>query len=143
LEVLYVKSKKKTQVSNCPGAELSWCRNVSHRCRFVPVPKCLAFKKSHPSQLHYNINIWLFPGHRSDLLYLAITSIKICSSIVNFFQNFVQYWYTNIVIQLWKYEIAWIFYSILDCFILEGSCYQLLKSILKVQVHCVSFYWHL
>jgi hypothetical protein len=27
----------------------------------------------------------------SDLLYLAI----ICSSIVNFFQNFVQYWYTS------------------------------------------------
>jgi hypothetical protein len=66
-----------------------------------------------------------------DLLYLAITSIKICSSIVIFFQNFVQYWYTSIVIQLWKYEIAWIFYSVLDCFILEGSCYQLLKSILN------------
>ena len=31
------------------------------------------------------------------------------------------------------------FYSVLDCYILEGSCYQLLKSILKVQVHCVSF----
>ena len=30
-----------------------------------------------------------------DLLYLPITSIKICSSIVNFFQNFVQYWYTG------------------------------------------------
>ena len=78
-----------------------------------------------------------------DLLYLAITSITICSSIVNFFQNFVQYWYTSIVIQLWRYEIAWIFYSVLDCFILEGSCYQLLKSILKVQVHCVSFNWHI
>jgi hypothetical protein len=25
------------------GTELSWCRNVSHRCRIVPVPKCLAF----------------------------------------------------------------------------------------------------
>ena len=50
-------------------------------------------------------SIW----HKKDLLYLAITSIKICSSIVNFFQNFVQYWYTSIVIQLWKYEIAWIF----------------------------------
>ena len=35
-----------------------------------------------------------------DLLYLAITSIKICSSIVNFFQNVVQYWYTSNVIQL-------------------------------------------
>jgi hypothetical protein len=34
LEVLKVKSKKKTQVPNCPGAELSWCRNVL-------VPKCL------------------------------------------------------------------------------------------------------
>ena len=46
LEVLYVKSKKKTQVPiclfevpNCPGADLSWYRNVSHRCRFFPVPK--------------------------------------------------------------------------------------------------------
>ena len=29
-----------TQVSNCPGAELSWCRNVSHRCRSVLVPNC-------------------------------------------------------------------------------------------------------
>jgi hypothetical protein len=64
----------------------------------------------------------LVPGW--DLLYLAITSIKICSSIVNFFQNFVQYWYTSNVIQLWKYEIAWIFYSVLDCFILEGAVKQ-------------------
>jgi hypothetical protein len=31
-----VKSKKKTQVPNYPGAEVSWCR-------IVPVPKCLAF----------------------------------------------------------------------------------------------------
>ena len=57
LEVLYVKSNKKTQVPiclfevpiclievpNCPGVDLSWYRNVSHRCRFVPVPKCLEF----------------------------------------------------------------------------------------------------
>ena len=57
--------------------------------------------------------------------------IKNCSSIVIFFQNFVQYWYTSNVIK------------ILDCFILGGSCHQLLKNILKVQVHCVSFYWHL
>ena len=52
LEVLYIKSKKKTQVPNCPGAELSclldsWCRNVSHRCRIVRVPKCLAFLHLH------------------------------------------------------------------------------------------------
>ena len=47
LEVLYVKSKKKTQesicligVPNCPGADLSWSRNVSHRCRSVLVPIC-------------------------------------------------------------------------------------------------------
>ena len=59
------------------------------------------------------------------------TGIKICSSIVICFQNFVQYWYTSNVIK------------ILDCFILGGSCHQLLKNILKVQVHCVSFYWHL
>ena len=71
-----------------------------------------------------------------NALYLAITSIKICSSIVNFFQNFVQYWYTSMavilfsnVIQLWKYEIAWIFYSVLDCFILEGSQEQLLQEL--------------
>ena len=25
------------------SADLSWYRNVSHRCRFVPVSKCLAF----------------------------------------------------------------------------------------------------
>jgi len=30
-------------VPNCPGADLSWYRNVSHRCRSVLVPKCLAF----------------------------------------------------------------------------------------------------
>ena len=35
-----------------------------------------------------------------DLLYLAITSIKKNSSIVNFFQNFVQYWYTSNVIKI-------------------------------------------
>jgi hypothetical protein len=26
-----------TQVPNCPGAELSWCRNVSYRCRSVNI----------------------------------------------------------------------------------------------------------
>ena len=36
----------------------------------------------------------------ADLLYLVITSIKICSSIVNFFQNFVQYWYTSNVMKI-------------------------------------------
>jgi hypothetical protein len=64
LEVLYVKSKKKTsfvlkikekntsadclfevpicliEVPNCPGADLSWYRNVSHRCRSVLMPIC-------------------------------------------------------------------------------------------------------
>ena len=35
-----------------------------------------------------------------DLLYLTITSINLFSSIVIFFQNFVQYWYTSNVIQL-------------------------------------------
>ena len=32
------------------------------------------------------------------------------------------------------------FYSVLDCFILEGSCYQLLKSILKVVYHFTGIY---
>jgi uncharacterized membrane protein len=32
------------------------------------------------------------------------------------------------------------FYSVLDCFILEGSCYQLLKSILKVVYHFIGIY---
>jgi hypothetical protein len=27
-------------VPNCPGADLSWYRNVSHRCRSVLVPIC-------------------------------------------------------------------------------------------------------
>ena len=27
------------EVPNCPGADLSWHRNVSHSCQFVPVPK--------------------------------------------------------------------------------------------------------
>ena len=40
------KIKEKTQVSNCPGAELSWCRNVSHRCRIVRVPNCLGAEMS-------------------------------------------------------------------------------------------------
>jgi hypothetical protein len=52
--------------------------------------------KYHKNDLPYIIGL--------GLLYLVITSIKICSSIVNFFQNFVQYWYTSNVIQLWKYE---------------------------------------
>ena len=44
---MYVKSKKKTQVPNCTGAEMShtgaeltWYQNVSHRCRSVLVPNC-------------------------------------------------------------------------------------------------------
>jgi hypothetical protein len=28
------------RVPNCPGADLSWYRNVSHRCRSVLVPIC-------------------------------------------------------------------------------------------------------
>ena len=39
LEVLYVKSKKKNK---CRFVFLR-CRNVSHRCRSVLVPKCLEF----------------------------------------------------------------------------------------------------
>ena len=117
------------------------CNNVGdilHKKASVSV------RNVHDSVLRFTVSFLLINSRSSlDLLYLAITSIKICSSIVNFFQNFVQYWYTSIVIQLWIYEIAWIFYSVLDCFILEGSCYQLLKSILKVQVHCVSFNWHI
>ena len=38
--------------------------------------------------------------HFLDLLYLVITSIIFFSSIVNFFQNFVQYWYTSNVIKI-------------------------------------------
>ena len=34
---------------NNTSADLSWYRNVSHRCRFVPVQKCLAFVMSYPS----------------------------------------------------------------------------------------------
>ena len=43
LEVLQVKSKKKTQVPNCPGAEMSHTGAEVSWCRIVPVPKCLAF----------------------------------------------------------------------------------------------------
>ena len=35
LEVLYVKSKKKTQVPNCPGAEMSHTGAELSRCRSV------------------------------------------------------------------------------------------------------------
>jgi hypothetical protein len=40
---------------------------------------------------------------RSQYWYTSIvhnTGIKICSSIVIFFQNFVQYWYTSNVIKI-------------------------------------------
>jgi hypothetical protein len=55
LEVLYVKSKKKTQVikcrivrvSNCLGDEMSHTGAEVSWCRIVPVPKCLAFKWCH------------------------------------------------------------------------------------------------
>ena len=76
LEVLYIKSKKKTQVPiclfevpiclievpNCPWADLSWYRNVSHRCRFFPVPKCLEFVQNVVStfQLLY-ISMYYWP----------------------------------------------------------------------------------
>ena len=68
LEVLYVKSKKKTQVPiclfevpiclievpNCPDADLSWCRNVSHRCRSVLVPIC---PDAEVSRIHDKIHL--------------------------------------------------------------------------------------
>jgi hypothetical protein len=34
------------------SAELSWCRNVSHRCRIVRVPKCPGAKVS---SIHNNL----------------------------------------------------------------------------------------
>ena len=40
LEVLYVKSKKKTQVPNCPGAEMSHTGAEFSGCRNVLVPYC-------------------------------------------------------------------------------------------------------
>jgi hypothetical protein len=40
--------------------------------------------------------------------------------------------------KLWNCMVF--FYSVLDCFILEGSCYQLLKSILKVVYHFIGIY---
>ena len=46
LEVLYVKSKKKTQVPNCPGTELSWCRIVLVPKCLTQVPKCTSAELS-------------------------------------------------------------------------------------------------
>ena len=43
LEVLYVKSKKKTQVPICLGTEMSHTGAEVSWCRFAPVPKCLEF----------------------------------------------------------------------------------------------------
>jgi hypothetical protein len=37
---LFSRFHKIYSVPNCPGAELSWCRNVSHRFRSVLVPNC-------------------------------------------------------------------------------------------------------
>ena len=39
-------AEKLLSISQCQtwlSADLSWYRNVSHRCRFLPVPKCLEF----------------------------------------------------------------------------------------------------
>ena len=38
----YWKFVRKIKEKNT-SAELSWCRNVSHRFRIVPMSKCLAF----------------------------------------------------------------------------------------------------
>ena len=62
LEVLYVKSKKKTQVQICLfevpiclGAEMSHIGDEVSWCRFVPVPKCLEFVNYHPENYIYTI----------------------------------------------------------------------------------------
>ena len=65
LEILYIKSKKKTQVPiclfevpiylievpNCPGAEMSHIGAEVSWCRFVPVLKCLEFLAYDPQDL--------------------------------------------------------------------------------------------
>ena len=66
---------------NCPGAELSWFRNVSHRCRIVPVPKCLAFVCGNNR------------CHKSGVIILTLNMVKShfsfisCADIVQVFQS--------------------------------------------------------
>ena len=59
LEVLYVKSKKKTQVPICLGTEMSHTGAEVSWCRFVPVPKCLEFLVTWPQNLtHWTFLFW-------------------------------------------------------------------------------------
>jgi hypothetical protein len=56
------------------SAELSGCRNVSHRCRSVPVPKCLAFILVQSSLEDYRSNV-------EQLNHQRFESAKICEPL--------------------------------------------------------------
>ena len=88
LEVLYVKSKKKTQVPNCPGVELSWCRNVSHMCRIVRVPNCLGSEMSHTGaevssirSLSPENSNWNVVSMKNSVTGMSVNYLGVCLSV--------------------------------------------------------------